>query len=163
MTETRGAETPQQRSAETTAPTGTAPTGAARRPAAERQTTGWLGWVVFAALMMGLIGLFQAIEGLVAIIDRNYYVVTENGLLVSWNYTAWGWTHLAIGVLLVAAAFGVLSGRVWARIVGIALASLSAVANLVFLAAFPVWSVLLIAVDVLVIYALAVHGAEARD
>jgi hypothetical protein len=125
--------------------------------------TGWTGWVVFAGFLMIMLGLFQGIQGLVAIFDDGYYHVTQRGLVVNVDYTAWGWTHLIIGVLIVAAGIGVLTGNLAARILGVVLAGLSAVVNIAFLAAFPVWSVIIITVDVLVIYALIVHGRELRD
>jgi hypothetical protein len=122
--------------------------------------TGWTGWVVFASCMMILLGSFQAIEGLVAIFEDDYYHVAPSGLVLNIDYSAWGWTHLLLGALIVLAGIGVLAGNVLSRIV---LAGISAILNLVFIAAYPVWSVLIITVDVLVIYALIVHGRELRD
>jgi hypothetical protein len=125
--------------------------------------TAWTGWVVFAAVMMFLLGTFQAIEGLVAIFDDGFYRVTEGGLVVAVDYTVWGWTHLLLGALIIAAGVGVLIGNTAARAVGVVLAGLSALANLAFVEAYPIWSVLVITIDVLVIYALIVHGREVRS
>ena len=69
----------------------------------EPDPTGWTGWIVFASFMMFLLGTFQAIQGLVAIFDDGYYAVTESGLVVDVDYTAWGWVHLLLGVLIVSA------------------------------------------------------------
>ncbi len=124
--------------------------------------TAWTGWVVFASVMMILLGCFQAIQGFVAIFDDGFYRVTESGLVVNVDYTVWGWTHLLLGALILVSGIGVLAGNVVARAVGILLAGLSAVANLVFIEAYPVWSIIIITVDVLVIYALIVHGRELR-
>jgi hypothetical protein len=124
--------------------------------------TGWTGWVVFASTMMLLLGSLQAIQGLVAIFDAGYYHVTPGGLVVNVDYTAWGWTHLLLGVLIVISGVGVLAGNVAARAVAVFLALLSAIANLLFIEAYPIWSVIIITVDVLVIYALTVHGRELR-
>jgi hypothetical protein len=124
--------------------------------------TPWTGWVVFAAFMMIMVGSFQMIEGLVALFDDGFYHVTEGGLVVNVDYTVWGWTHLLIGALLIAAGVGVLAGNVLARTVAIALAALSALVNMVFIEAYPIWSIIIITVDVLVIYALVVHGRELR-
>jgi hypothetical protein len=144
----------------TTQPTtGRAP--AQRRPS-EPQSDAWFGWISFAGIMMILVGTFEAFEGLAAIFKDEFFVVTNNGLLVSANYTAWGWLHLILGAVVVAAGCGVFVGKTWARVVGITLAMLSATVNLAFLAAYPVWSVIMITLDVIVIYALAVHGEEAR-
>jgi hypothetical protein len=125
--------------------------------------TGWVGWVVFAGLMLILLGFFQAIEGLVAIFDEGYYLVGPEGLVVNVDYTAWGWVHLIIGVIAVATGFGLIAGNTAARVVGIVLAIVSAVLNLAFLAAYPVWSTIVIAVDVIVIYAIVVHGRELQN
>lgn len=138
------------------------PAGAAAPTGAGAAPTGWVGWVMFAGCMMILLGAFQFIEGLVALFNQNYYVVGASNLLVSVSYGGWGWAHLIVGVLVALAGFGVLAGQTWARIVGIILAGISAIVNLGFLAAFPVWSVVLIALDIIVIYALSVHGNEVK-
>jgi hypothetical protein len=124
--------------------------------------TGWTGWVVFASFMMIIAGSFQAIEGLVAIFDDGFYHVTESGLVVNVDYSVWGWTHLLLGALLIICGIGVLAGNIVARVVAILLAGLSALVNLVFLEAYPIWGILIITVDVLVIYSLVVHGRELR-
>jgi hypothetical protein len=117
---------------------------------------------VFASFMMIMAGSFQAIEGLVAIFDDGFYHVTENGLVVNVDYSVWGWTHLLLGALLIICGIGVLAGNIVARVVAILLAGLSALVNLVFLEAYPIWGILIITVDVLVIYSLVVHGRELR-
>ena len=122
--------------------------------------TAWTGWIGFAGIMLILIGCFHGIAGIVGIFKDGYYVAPKSDLLVTVNYTAWGWAHLIFGVLAVATAVGMLSGRMWARIVGVAFAVLSAMANLAFLNAQPIWSTLIIAFDVLLIWALTVHGSE---
>ncbi|HEY2195690.1 MAG TPA: hypothetical protein VGH76_25770, partial [Actinomycetospora sp.] len=87
-------------------------------------TDDWSGWISFAGIMMILLGSFQVIEGLVALLHSSYFVVPATGLVVNVSYNAWGWFHLILGVLIFAAGFGVMAGRLWARIVGIALALL---------------------------------------
>lgn len=126
------------------------------------RVTAWIGMVVFAGSLLLLTGGFQIIQGLIALLRDDYWVVTSDGLLLPMDYTAWGWTHLIIGVIAVATAIGVLAGQMWARVVGIVIAAISILANVAFLSAYPIWSAIVIAVDVLVIYALAVHGREAR-
>lgn len=113
--------------------------------------------------MMFLVACFQIVEGLVAIFDDDYYRVGSNGLVVHVSYTGWGWAHLLLGLVIGVSAAGVLVGNVLARTVGVLLAGLSAVLNLLFISAYPVWSLIVIAVDVLVIWALTVHGGELRD
>jgi hypothetical protein len=122
--------------------------------------TGWTGWIMFASFMMFMLGMFQAVQGLVAIFDDGYYAVTASGLLLSVDYTAWGWVHLLLGLLIVAAGAGLLTGNMAARIFAVALAGLSAIVNLVFIEAKPIWSIIVIAIDVLVIYSVTVHGRE---
>jgi hypothetical protein len=121
-----------------------------------------VGWIIFAGIMMVMLGTFQAIEGLVAIFKDSYFVVPRSGLVVSVDYTAWGWVHLLLGILVAGAGLGVMAGQMWARVIGILLALVSAVVNIAFIAANPVWSTILITLDVLVIYALTVHGKETK-
>ena len=125
-------------------------------------TDDWSGWISFAGIMMILLGGFQLIEGLVAIFSPTYYLVGAEGLVVAASYGTWGWVHLLLGILILAAGFGVMAGKVWARVTGIVLAGLSALVNMAFIGAYPLWSVIVIAVDVAVIYALTAHGGEAR-
>jgi uncharacterized membrane protein len=89
------------------------------------EMTRWVGWVVFAGIMMILLGSFQAIEGLVAIFDRGYYLVGPEGLVVNVDYTAWGWVHLLLGAAAVTAGFGLIAGNMAARVVGVVVAVLS--------------------------------------
>ncbi|GAA4731017.1 membrane protein [Actinomycetospora chibensis] len=129
---------------------------------ARERSGDWRGWITFAGVMMILLGTFQGIEGLVALLHRGFYAVGPEGLVVNVDYNAWGWLHLVIGLVLVATGLGVMTGQTWARVVGIGLAALSAVVNLAFMAAYPFWSVIVIFVDIVVIYALAVHGRQMR-
>jgi hypothetical protein len=131
----------------------------ARRTA---RPSGWVGWVIFACVVMITLGLFHIIDGLVAIFEKGYYLVTGSHLMVHVDYAAWGWVHLVIGVVFVLTGFGVLAGMIWARVIGIAMAVISALVNLAFLAAYPLWGVILIALDIVVIYALAMHGREMK-
>jgi hypothetical protein len=140
----------------------TRPTSAGHPPTVTERT-GWTGWIYFASSMMFLLGALALLQGLVGIFDQGYYAVTERGLVVNVDYTVWGWVHLLLGVLILASAGGVLSGNLAARTVGVVLALLSTVVNMVFLAATPIWSTIVIAIDVLVIYALTAHGGEMRD
>jgi hypothetical protein len=138
-----------------------APTG--DRASGAQDVSGWAGWVVFAGVMMILLGFFQAIEGLVAIFDRGFYLVAPEGLVVNVDYTAWGWVHFVIGVAAVLVGFGLLKGNSAARVIGVVLAVVSAVLNLGFLAAYPIWSTIIIALDIIVIYAIIVHGRELKS
>ena len=124
---------------------------------------GWTGWLGFAATTLILIGLFQAIEGIVALVKDDYFIVSTDELLISVDYTTWGWVHVGLGVMALITGVGMFTGALWARVLGIVFALLSAVTNLAFLGAYPVWSTLIIAFDVILIWALTVHGAEMKE
>ena len=120
------------------------------------------GWVFFAGIIMIMIGFFHAFEGLVGIFKDHYYLVTKNGLVISVSYTTWGWILLILGVIVLLAGFGVMTGALWARIVGIIMAGISMIVNLAFFQALPLLALAIIAMDVVIIYALAVHGGELK-
>jgi hypothetical protein len=124
--------------------------------------TGWVGWVYFAGTMLVLLGSFNAIEGLVALFKDQYYVPTRQGLLV-FDLTGWGWIHLIVGIVAIAVGIGLFTGATWARVSGVILAGLNAILQLLFLSANPLWAILVITLDVLVIWALVVHGDEAKS
>lgn len=128
-----------------------------------RKESGWAGWLTFAAVMMGMVAVFQIVDGLTAIFRSGTYVVGEDRLVVDVDYTVWGWVYVVLGLIAGVAAFGLLAGQMWARVVGIVMAVASAVTNLAFIPAYPVGSTLVIVLDVLVIYAIAVHGGELKD
>jgi hypothetical protein len=145
------------------------PGGEGMRTPLERQNvapttmTGWVGWVAFAGIMMVLLGSFHVIQGLIALFNDEYYLVSRSGLAVELDFTTWGWVHLIGGCVAVAAGICVFLGQIWARSVGVVVAMVSALVNLGFLAAYPIWSSIMILVDILVIWALIVHGGELRE
>lgn len=124
-----------------------------------REVTGWAGWVYFAGFMMVIAGIFQMIAGLAALLNDKYYLVRGEDLVV-FDFTTWGWIHLVLGLVVMMAGTAVVSGHLWGRVVAVFLAALSIIVNFVFLSAYPIWSVIVIVVDVLIIYSLTVHGAE---
>jgi hypothetical protein len=121
-----------------------------------------VGFIFFAGIMLIVTGIFQAIEGLAAILQDSFFVVSPN-YVFEIDVTTWGWIHLLLGILSAAAGFFLFYGQLWARIVGIAAAALSAIASFAFIPYYPVWSVLIIALDVVVIWALAFHGGELAE
>jgi hypothetical protein len=128
--------------------------GIGARARAERDVSGWaIGGTAFAGVIMLLIGVFHAIAGLVALFDDAFYVVGAN-YTFELDVTGWGWIHLLAGVGVALAGLYVFSGATWARIVGITLAMLSAVANFFFIPYYPFWSILMIALAVWAIWAL---------
>ena len=122
----------------------------------------WTGWTAFAATMMVLLGTFHAIQGLVALFNSDYYI-NSNRLVIHVDYTAWGWVHLLAGIVVAVAGVCLFLGQLWARVVGVILAMISAVINVGFLTAVPIWSLMMIALDVTIILALTVHGSEMKD
>ena len=123
----------------------------------------WVGWTLFAAVILILVGAFHVIQGLVALFKDDYYVVGSSGLVLNVSYTAWGWIHIVGGVIVVAAGIALLSGKMWARVLGTAMACVSAIVNVGFLSAYPIWSAMVIAMDVAIIMALTVHGSAIKD
>jgi hypothetical protein len=112
--------------------------------------------------MMIVVGSFHVIQGLVAVFNDRYYVLPHAGLLVSTSYDAWGWVHTIAGLIVIGAGVCVLAGQIWARVVGTLLALGSALLNIAFLGAAPLWSVTMIALDVVIILALTVHGSDIK-
>src|SRR6478672_1366105 len=117
------------------------------------------GFIVFAGVAMVMIGALHALQGLVALFNDDFYVVGQKWIF-EFDLTTWGWIHLIGGLLVLVAGFFVFNGAVWARVVGIAAAALSAVLNFMWLPYYPVWGLIIIALDVMVIWALSVHGRE---
>jgi uncharacterized membrane protein len=121
--------------------------------------SGWaVGGITFAGTVMILVGVFQSIAGLVAIIDDNFYVVARN-YTFEFDTTAWGWIHLLLGILLVVAGFYLFAARAWAAVTAVVLAGLSAIANFFFIPYYPFWSLLMIGLAVWVIWSLTRRGA----
>ena len=130
---------------------------------AGRQTSGWaVGFILFAAIMMIMSGVFQALQGIIAIFENEFYVATRN-YTFQFDATTWGWIHLILGLLVAFAGWGLLSGRTWARAAAITLAVLSAIANFLFIPYYPFGSITAIVIGVSVIWAVAAHGGDLRE
>ena len=117
------------------------------------------GLTVFAAAMMIINGVIQVFVGIAALFHDDIYLAAPR-YVYSFDLTTWGWVHLLLGALVAVAGFAVLKGQTWGRVVGITLASLSIIANFMFLPHYPIWSILVIALDVAVIWALAVYQRD---
>ena len=146
------------------------PSGSMSRPNLANQyatppggATGWTGWVVFAGMMMVLLGIFHVFQGLIALFNDEYFLVSKSGLTVHLDYTVWGWVQLLGGIIVICAGVAVFAGKIWARAIAVIIALVSAVVNVGFLSAYPIWSTLMITIDILVIWALTVHGGELRE
>ena len=117
---------------------------------------------MFAAFMMLMMGVWWAIAGLVALIDDTFYVVTPE-YIFQFDVTTWGWIHLILGIVILLAAFGLFSGAVWARTVGVILAFLATLVAFAWLPWYPFWAILFIIAGVGVIWALTVHGRDITE
>lgn len=119
------------------------------------------GWKSFASIMLIIVGCLNVFNGLVAITQTNYIRRQTGGVLpITNNVKAWGWFALIIGIILILAGVAVLSGAMWARIVGIFFAGLNIVFQFGFLQPYPFWAFTMIVIDILVIYGLAAHGGR---
>ena len=128
-----------------------------------QEPTGWVGWIAFAGFMMIMIGVFHVISGIAGIAKDDVFVIgpaTEYAF--KFDVTAWGWIHLIAGIIVLIAGFGLFSGATWARTVGVIVAGISAIANFAWLPYYPIWAIVILTVDILVIWALIVHGREVR-
>ena len=123
-------------------------------------SSGWaVGWISFAGFMMILLGSFHAIAGLIGIIDDTFYVATQK-YVFQFDRTTWGWINLILGIVVVLAGIGLFSGALWARIVGVIIGVISAIAGFAWLPYYPVWAILFIAVAISIIWALTAHGRD---
>jgi hypothetical protein len=128
-----------------------------------RQHSGWaVGWTYFAAVMMMLVGAFQAIAGLVAILDDEFFVATRK-YVFKFDTTQWGWIHLILGVVVLLSGVYLLRGSVFARTIGVIMAVLSALTGFAWLPYYPVWGIIFVAIAVSVIWALTAHGRDIVD
>ena len=118
-----------------------------------------VGWTAFAGVMMIMLGIFHALAGLAGVVKDDFYAVTPNYVL-KFNVTTWGWIHLIAGIIVVFAGFALFRGAVWARTVGVILAGFSAVLSFAWIPLYPVWSIVFIAVDIFIIWALTAHGRD---
>jgi Ca2+/Na+ antiporter len=123
------------------------------------------GWRSFAAIMIIIAGFFNAIDGLVAIINANRIQGVVNGhatLPVTDKVSSWGWLVLIVGIVMIIAGFSIFGGATWARAVGIVVVSINMMVQFSYLAHFPFWSFTMILFDTMAIYGLMVHGRPER-
>jgi hypothetical protein len=122
------------------------------------EPSGWAtGGAIFAGSILTLAGIFQAITGLVAIINDNFFVVSKN-YTFDLDVTAWGWIHLILGIILFIVGLGLFTGAGWAAVGAIAISMLSAIANFFFIPYYPVWSLVVIGLNIWVIWSLTRPG-----
>jgi hypothetical protein len=130
--------------------------------AASAPSDRWTGWVVFASIMLVVVGGINIIQGLAALLNDSYFVARSGNDLLIADFNTWGVVLVVWGVAQAGAGAGLNGGHGWARVVAIIVAAVSMIIQTLFLAAYPIWSVMIIALDVVVIYALTARWAEAR-
>jgi hypothetical protein len=118
------------------------------------------GWVTFAVVLLSMAGVLNAIYGIAAISDSSFFVHNTRYILSGLN--TWGWVTLGLGVVQLLAALSLWGGGLFGRIVGIAAAGLSAIAALMSIPAYPLWSLAIFALDVVIIHQIATRGTEGR-
>jgi hypothetical protein len=123
----------------------------------------WAGWLVFAGVLLAVVGVFQIMEGVTALLDDEVFVVRSDSLIVSVDYTAWGWAHLLLGVVAVVAGGLLLRGNMVGRVLAGIIAAANMLLHFAFLPAHPLWGMIAIALNALVLYAIIVHGAELKS
>ena len=130
---------------------------------ADREVSGWaVGWTIYAAVWMWILGFFHALAGFVGIVEDELLVATPN-YLFQLDTTTWGWIHLVLGILVLLAGFAVFNGSVWARTVGVTIAVVSILVNFAWLPYYPIWGLLMITANSFVIWALTVHGRDVAE
>jgi hypothetical protein len=136
-----------------------------RKPAGSRpgprDRSGWLPVVFAAGVLLAVLGVWNIVDGLTALI-RGDFVVTDADRVIALDVAGWGWILLAIGVVEVVAGIALWIGAYWARVVAVLVAGLNGVVQLAFVAAYPVGAILIMLVAVFVIYAVVRHGSEAQ-
>lgn len=128
----------------------------------EKEMSGWVGWIYFASFMLLLLGGLHILIGLAALFNSDFFVVTANSLIV-FDFTVWGWVQIVLGAGLILVGLSLWTGSFWARLIATGLTVLSAIAQLGFINAYPLWSIISLIIDGLVIYALTMHGNELRQ
>lgn len=120
-----------------------------------------VGLIVTAGVFLVLGGFLQALQGLGAIIDDEFYVVTDD-YVYAFDATTWGWIHLVLGIVVLLAGIGLFQGATWARVVAVMVASVSIVASFLWAPYYPLWSLLLISFNIFAIWAVTAHGRDVR-
>jgi hypothetical protein len=109
------------------------------------------GWAFFAGILLFMVGVFNIIWGLTALFNDEALTVGEQGLIV-WDFTAWGWIHLLLGILMIGTALGLFTGQNWARWTAVFFVMVNAFGQIAWMPVYPLWSILVITLDVIIIY-----------
>jgi hypothetical protein len=120
---------------------------------AKSQTAAVSGWYPFAGTLLILVGGVNVLQGLIALLKDDYFAITKGGLLFA-DFAAWGTFFLVLGIIEIGVGFGILGVRTWARVLGVTIVMLNTITQFAFIAAFPIWTLASIALNITVIYAL---------
>ena len=132
------------------------------QPSGYSQRTGWTGWIIFAAIMMIVAGSLNLLYGIIAAVNDDW-VVWTNRADVYLDLSEWGWVHIIMGGIVLLAGIGLFSGSFLARMVAVIVAAISLIGNFFFIPVYPLWALIVIVIDVLVIWAVTAHGGEMRE
>jgi hypothetical protein len=132
------------------------------QPSGYGQRTGWTGWIVFAAIMMIVAGSLNLLYGIIAAVNDEW-VVWTNRADVYLDLSEWGWVHIIMGGIVLLSGIGLFSGSFIARMVAVIVAAISLIGNFFFIPVYPLWALIVITIDVLVIWAVTAHGGEMRE
>jgi len=137
--------------------------GASSGAVSREGPTAWAGWLLFAGVMLVMLGAFQGILGLVALFAHGYFAAHRNGQVVVTSYTTWGVIHLVLAAIALGTGVGLLLGSMWARVAAVILCVVNVVVSFAFLGASPWWATMLIAFSVITAYAVVAHGGEMEE
>lgn len=127
------------------------------------EVSGMVGWVGFASFMLYLAGTFSLIAGFVALFKHTAVYHAATNTLWILDYSQWGWVHIIAGILAIVAAGSLMTGHMYGRIIAVLVALASAVVNMAFVPIYPIWSVIVIVIDILIIYSVVVHAGELKQ
>ncbi|MEO1057061.1 MAG: hypothetical protein AAFY28_09130 [Actinomycetota bacterium] len=119
-----------------------------------------VGWTAFAGIIMIITGLFHAMAGIAALVSDDEFFIVDNGWVYELNTTAWGWIHIIVGVIVLLSGIGLFTANLAARVIAIVLAGLSVIVNFAWLPYYPVWSIVMIALGIAVLWALTTRGDD---
>ncbi len=122
----------------------------------------WSGWVIFAAIVMFTIGAVDIIQGIAALAKDEIYLVTDSGLLVTTNFTTWGWALIIWGIVLILAGAALFAGKEWGRWFAIVALVVNMIGQIAWFPAYPLWSLVAIGLGIAVLYALTAGWKTAR-